>query len=150
MRHCYSNDSTLAAHHTTCISTTYTAITFLATQLPLRLTSVYCNDSITCITIRPAQLYQSNSYPSPYPPHIPGNPSFVTPFVYFIFIRNTGLCCFNVALRTILISYLTRTPCSHSYPTITAIHSLSQTYPSHSHTHSHPSVFLSYSEKRLI
>ena len=89
--------------------------------IPFPISSSYPWQSILCYALRLLYLYPKHS-----------------------------LCCFNVALRTILISYLTRTPCSHSYPTITAIHSLSQTYPSHSHTHSHPSVFLSYSEKRLI
>ena len=135
MRHCYSNDSTLAAHHTTCISTTCTAITFLATQLPLRLTSVYCNDSITCITIRPAQLYQSNSYPSPYLPHIPGDLSLFTPFVYSIFVRNTGLYCFDSTLRTALLSYLTHPSHRHSHNITRATYPSQRTHHSTPHNH---------------
>ena len=116
-----------------------TAITSLATQFYLRFAFKYRTDSINCIAICPAQLYRSNSYPSPYLPRIPGNLSFVTPFVHSISIQNTGLCCFNFNLCTTLLSAITRASHWRSYPTTTATYSLSQSLHSHP-THSPTSL----------
>ena len=105
----------------------------------LHFTYAYRSDSINCTAIHPAQLYRSNSYPPLYLPHIPGNLSLVTPFAYSISIQNTGPCCFNFALRTTLLSYLTCTSHCLSYPTATATQFLSQTLHSHP-THSPTSL----------